>query len=73
MKQLEINKDYGDIFGLDSTKGQEMIFLGENSWKGIQKNTDGSIKKEMIVESAAQTKRALDYINQPSVIAGNPV
>ncbi len=73
MKQLELNKDYGDIFGLDKKKGQEMIYLGENSWKGVQKNTDGSIKREMVIESAAQTKNALDYINQPSVIAGNLV
>lgn len=65
MKELEINKDYGSIFGFDSEKGQHMIYLGGSMWKGV------SSKGEKTVTSEAQTKRALDYINKPTVIMGS--
>lgn len=34
-KDLVIGKDYGLIFGLDSSKDQHMIYNGGNSWTAI--------------------------------------
>jgi hypothetical protein len=44
-KELEIGKDYGAIFGLDSKNGQHMIYNGDDNWTAINgevKMTDNS-------------------------------
>jgi hypothetical protein len=65
-KELQIGKDYGEIFGLDSKKGQHLIYNGGYSWTGI----NGDVKKtfENKIET---TNNALEYINQPSTSMGN--
>ena len=60
-KELEINKDYGDIFGLAKEKQQALIFLGDNKWVAVE----GDRKQEM--ESEKTTKNALEYINRPAI------
>jgi hypothetical protein len=60
MKNLEIGKNYGDIFGLDEQKGQKMIYNGGISWTAI--NGD----KQFTKDSQETTDNAIKYINQPS-------
>jgi hypothetical protein len=31
-KQLEIGQNYGGVFGLDTAKGQYMIYQGGDNW-----------------------------------------
>ena len=64
-KQLEINKDYAAIFGLDPDKGQQMIYLGGILWEAREG------ERTMQAESQQTTDDALAYINQPSIqVAG---
>jgi len=64
-KELEIGKDYGSIFGLDSKKGQQMIYNGGISWTAKQGD------KEMTKDSQSTTDNALTYINQPTIKMGD--
>ena len=61
MTQLTIGDNYGSIFGLDSTKGQKMIYLGGSKWRAEKPG----ITKEM--DSPDTVAKALAYINTPSV------
>lgn len=63
-KQLEIGKNYGFVFGLDEKKGQ-IVFLGGDSWKAIKPGM------EKVMESADTTKKAIEYINRPTVHMGS--
>jgi len=65
MKTLEIGKNYGACFGLDADKGEKMIYLGGNKWRG----ENGG--KSLEIESEKTTKSALEYINRPSVTMGH--
>ncbi len=63
-KQLEIGKDYGFVFGLDSEKGKAMIYNGNNSWTA----KDGD--REMTKENATETsEKVLTYINSGHTMA----
>lgn len=64
-RQLEINKDYGSIFGLESEEGQHFIYLGDNVWLAR------SPKGERKITSEKQTAQVLEYINKPIVMVGN--
>lgn len=64
IKQLVVGHDYGSIFGLDKDKGQHMIYNGDISWTA--KNGDS----ERTLNAGTQTKRAIDYINKPSIMMG---
>lgn len=64
MKNLEIGKNYGEIFGLDEQKGKKMIYNGEISWTAI----DGD--KQMTMDSQKTTDNAIEYINRPSYGTG---
>ena len=59
MKQLEINKDYADIFGLNDN--QHMIFLGGIKWE----MREGDRMQQ--VDSQQATDKATAYINQHSI------
>ena len=63
-KQLEIDKNYAAIFGLDPDKGQKMIFLGGIRWEA------GEGERTQQVESQKTTDNAIDYINRPSIHMG---
>ena len=63
-KQLEINKDYAAIFGLDPDKGQQMIYLGGILWEAREG------ERTMRAESQQTTDNALEYINRPRVHMG---
>jgi hypothetical protein len=66
MKALEINKDYGFVFGLDLKKNQHMIYGGGDTWTA----KEGT--RERTTESAGTTAKALEYINRPTVMMGTP-
>ncbi len=63
-KQLEINKDYAGIFGLNPEKGQHMTYLGGIRWE----MREGERMQQ--VESQGTTDKATAYINQPSISMG---
>lgn len=65
MKTLEIGKNYGGCFGLESDKGQKMIYLGGNKWRG--ENGEKSVEKDC----DKTTAKAIEYINRPSVMMGS--
>mgnify|MGYP006943672271 CR=1 FL=1 len=58
MKNLEIGKNYGEIFGL--TGNRQMIFNGGISW------TAKEGEREMTMDSQKTTDNAIEYINRPS-------
>jgi len=62
--ELEINKDYAGIFGLDTDKGQHMIYLGGIKWE----MREGDRMQQ--VESQGTTDKAMAYVNQPSISMG---
>jgi len=64
MRTLEINSNYGSVFGLDTAKGQQMIYKGGDTWT----MREGS--REKTIESMDTTKKALEYINRPTVMMG---
>lgn len=64
MKELEIGKDYGFVFGLGKEKAQAIIYNGGNSW------TMREGDREQTIESAATTKKAVEYINRSTIIMG---
>lgn len=66
MKTLEIGKDYGSIFGIDSKTGKKVIYMGGNTWKAVMPG-----KGEMVKESEGTTKNAIEYINRPSYTMGS--
>jgi len=61
-KTLEIDKDYGSIFGLPT--GCKMIYLGGISWRAIKPGA------ERVIESQVQTDKVLAYVNQPAIHMG---
>lgn len=63
-KQLEMNKDYAVIFGLNADNGQHMIYLGGIKWE----MRDGDRIQQ--VESQKITDNALNYVNRPSISMG---
>jgi hypothetical protein len=64
-KELEINNDYGFVFGLDAkNKDQHMIYNGGDIWMA----KEGS--RERIMESKNTTEKVLEYINRTSIIMG---
>jgi len=65
MKQLEINKDYGFVFGIDAKKGQHMIYMGDNVWQAKQNGKDPMTKK---CEKTSQ--KVQDFINQFTTAMG---
>ena len=65
MKQLEINKDYGFVFGIDAKKGQHMIYMGDNIWQAKQLGKDPMDRK---CEKTSQ--KVLDFINTPRINMG---
>ena len=65
MKTLEINHDYGFVFGLDKKKNQHMIYNGGDSWTAKEGD------RERTAESKGTTEKALEYINRPSYHMGN--
>jgi hypothetical protein len=64
MKTLEINSNYGGVFGLNTAKGQQMIYKGGDTW------TMREGDREKTIESPDTTKKALAYINQPTIHMG---
>lgn len=64
MKTLEIGSNYGSIFGLNTAKGQQMIYGGGDRW------TMKEGEREKTIESPDTTKKALAYINQPTINMG---
>lgn len=66
MKTLEIEKDYGFVFGLDAKKDQHMIYNGGDTWTA----KEGT--RERTMESAGTTAKVSEYINRPTVMMGNP-
>ncbi len=64
MKTLEIDSNYGGVFGLNTAKGQRMIYKGGDTW------TMGEGDREKTIESPDTTKKALEYINQPAIHTG---
>lgn len=64
MNELEIGKNYGSVFGLDEKKGMNLVYMGGNNWKAEKPGA----AKEMVSEDT--TKKALEYINRPSIHMG---
>jgi len=64
-KQLVVGKDYYSIFGSDTSGNKKLIYSGGISWTAI----DGD--RQMTIDSEGQTKKALEYINQPSYGIGS--
>ena len=63
-KTLEVGKDYGCVFGLESSKGMSLVYQGGNKWLARKPGA------ESVIESAGTTAKALAYINQPSIHMG---
>ena len=63
-KTLEIGTNYGSCFGFEKEKGQQLIYQGGDTWLAI----NGETQKE--VDSKDTTKKALEYINRPSIHMG---
>jgi hypothetical protein len=63
-KQLEVGKNYYDIFGSDTTGKKQLIYNGGISWTAIDGN------RKMTMDSQKQTNSALEYINRPSYGTG---
>lgn len=61
--QLEIGKNYGEIFGLEKSNGT-IVYNGGINWTATQGD------RIMTMDSQAQTDAAIKYINQPSVQMG---
>lgn len=66
MKTLEIGRNYGEIFGLDATKGNKIIYLGGTLFMAHKG------EKTMEVDSAPTVEKIKEYINRPSVSMGAP-
>jgi hypothetical protein len=64
-RQLEVGKNYGEIFGLDPAQQKFMIFNGGVNWTA--KNGD----KTQTVDSQQTTDNAVAYINRPSIHMGS--
>lgn len=56
-KELEIDKDYGFVFGLDAESKQHMIYLGCDKWRGVQ----GEQEMEIVCEKTSI--KVNNYIN----------
>ena len=65
MKNLEIGKNYGGVFGKDSSKGGKAIYRGDDNWE--MTNYDGVTQT---IKNPKATEVAVKYINQPSVSMG---
>lgn len=63
-EQLEIGHDYGSIFGLDKSKGQQAIYLGGNKWRLCKPG------EERVVESEGTTRNAIKYVSFAPVHCG---
>jgi len=66
MKELEINKNYGGCFGIDSSKGGKAVYLGGDNWE--MTNYDGATQT---INNPKASEVAIKYINQPSVSMGS--
>ena len=64
MKTLEIGKNYGECFGLDASKGCEMIYSGGDNWLARKPGA------EKIITTPDTTKKAIEYINRPYIHLG---
>lgn len=58
MSTLKIGDNYGSIFGLKK-EGQQMIYLGGNTWKAVC-----PVNGEKVVESEKTTVAAIEYMNK---------
>lgn len=66
MKELEIGKDYGFVFGLDLKKDQHMIYGGGDAWTA----KEGERTKQL--DSPGTTTKVAEYINRPATLMGYP-
>lgn len=64
-KALEVGRNYREIFALP--EGFAMIFEGNDTWTARKPSGES-----MTRTSAAQTAKALEYINRPSTMMGTP-
>jgi hypothetical protein len=64
MKNLEIGKNYGGIFGLNADSGKKMIYNGGDRWTAVKG------EQSQTMDSAKTTAAALEYINRPSCGTG---
>ena len=62
-KELVIGKNYGEVFGLASDKGQ-MIYEGGIKWMAVQG------ERKMSKECQKTTDKVVEYINRPSYKVG---
>ena len=60
-EDLKVGVDYGSIFGLEKNKKQQLIYKGGDKWLAI----NGDKEKEMV--SSDTTKKAIAYINKPTI------
>lgn len=64
-KELEVGKNYYEIFGNDESGTKKLIYNGGISWTAI----DG--ERTMTQDNQKMTDKALEYINQPRVDMGS--
>ena len=56
--ELQVGKDYGDIFGLQ--KGEHLFYMGGETWKAVSPG-----KVDMVKESKGTTQKVIEYLNSP--------
>ena len=56
-KELELEKDYGFVFGLNKDDGQTLIYKGDDKWIGTQ----GDKSQELVCEKTSI--KVFNYIN----------
>ena len=56
--ELQIGKDYGDVFGLKAERGQHLIYMGGQTWKASSRG-----KEDMVKESKGTTEKVIIYLN----------
>ena len=64
MKNLEVNKDYGYVWGLDAEKGMHMIYLGGIKFRAEK---PGAVQES---ESQGTYDQVMAYVNSPTVHMG---
>jgi len=67
MKELKINKNYGEIFGYDKNKGKEIIYMGGISFRII--NREKGI--DTVRESQDTYNKIAEYISKTHISMGS--
>lgn len=62
---LQVGKDYGDVFGLKAERGEHLIYMGGQTWKAVAPG-----KEDMVKESKGTTEKVIIYLNSPHYRVG---